>query len=78
MNTFVMVFTNDFVRFERRRRGRWQKGKMVEGIKTEKKVKKLSSYKNLFVTAVIGIEGKSADDVLELLMEADVEVREHC
>ncbi|KMK75567.1 YebC/PmpR family DNA-binding transcriptional regulator [Alkalihalobacillus pseudalcaliphilus] len=27
-------------------------------------------------TAVIGIEGKSADDVLELLMEADVEVRD--
>lgn len=27
-------------------------------------------------TAVIGIEGKSADDVLELLMDADVEVRD--
>lgn len=27
-------------------------------------------------TAVIGIEGKSADDVLELLMEADVDVRD--
>ncbi len=27
-------------------------------------------------TAVIGIEGKSADEVLELLMEADVEVRD--
>jgi YebC/PmpR family DNA-binding regulatory protein len=27
-------------------------------------------------TAVIGIEGKTADDVLELLMEADVEVRD--
>jgi YebC/PmpR family DNA-binding regulatory protein len=27
-------------------------------------------------TAVIGLEGKTADDVLELLMEADVEVRD--
>ncbi|MDQ0155550.1 YebC/PmpR family DNA-binding transcriptional regulator [Robertmurraya andreesenii] len=27
-------------------------------------------------TAVIGVEGKSADDVLELLMEADVDVRD--
>jgi len=27
-------------------------------------------------TAVIGVEGKSADEVLELLMEADVEVRD--
>ena len=27
-------------------------------------------------TAVIGLEGKSADDVLELLMDADVEVRD--
>lgn len=27
-------------------------------------------------TAVIGIEGKSADEVLELLMEADVDVRD--
>ena len=27
-------------------------------------------------TAVIGIEGKTADEVLELLMEADVEVRD--
>lgn len=27
-------------------------------------------------TAVIGLEGKSADDILELLMEADVEVRD--
>jgi YebC/PmpR family DNA-binding regulatory protein len=27
-------------------------------------------------TAVIGIEGKTADDVLELLMEADVDVRD--
>lgn len=27
-------------------------------------------------TAVIGIEGKSADDILELLMDADVEVRD--
>jgi transcriptional/translational regulatory protein YebC/TACO1 len=27
-------------------------------------------------TAVIGVEGKSADEVLELLMEADVDVRD--
>lgn len=27
-------------------------------------------------TAVIGVEGKTADDVLELLMEADVDVRD--
>ena len=27
-------------------------------------------------TAVIGIEGKSADEVLEILMEADVDVRD--